>query len=230
MNATNLNRLLHLAALLAAIALLSDAKASTLLTQVDDFSTGVQGWNIVGEVVADGGRAGAGDAYLSYSSSGSGGSQSRMVIPNESSGNQWSGDFVAAGVTGFEMDVQNSGASQLDLRIGIANGSTWFVSSDAVQIAPGTGWNSVAFQVDAASMTGLGGSDAFETVAADVQRMRIFSSVNLPSVAPQGGVRGDQIAATIGVDNITAVGVPEPASALMGLLTLAAAAVGRRQV
>lgn len=228
MNATNLNRLLHLAALIAAIALLRDANASTLLTQVDDFTTGVQGWNIVGEVIADGGPAGAGDVYFSYTSSGGGGAGSRMVIPNESPGNQWSGDYVAAGVTGFEMDVQNPGASQIDLRVGIANGSTWFVSTDAVQIAPGTGWNSVAFQVDADSMTGLGGSDPFETVAADVSRIRIFSSVNLPPVSPLGGLQGDVIAASIGLDNITAVGVPEPASALMGLFTLAAATIRRR--
>lgn len=229
MNATNLNRLLHLLALVAAMSLLTQANAATLLTQVDDFSVGAFGWGPLGGVLAGGGPAGAGDAYFAYESRGGGGSGSRMVVVNEDSGNQWQGDYLAEGLTGFELDVLNDGQTDINLRIAIANGTTWFASSDPVIVSPGSGWNSVAFQIDAASMTGLGGSDSFDTVAANVQRIRILSSVGLPSVAIQGGARGDAIAASIGLDNIRAIGAPEPGSLAIGVAGIAAAAIRRRR-
>lgn len=188
-------------------------QAATLLAQVDDFETDTSGWGVASQgavINADGGPGGAGDAYLTYSSNG-GGQGGRMVIPNQ--GGRWDGDYTAEGLTGFELDALNDGTTPLNLRVGISNGSTWWVTTEPVLVSAGTGWNSVAFQIDADAMSAVG-TDSFDTVASAVQEVRLLSSVELPD-APLGGLRGDRIVASIGIDNFLGVGVPEPAGLIL---------------
>lgn len=217
-----------IAAALATLTLVPAAQAITL-GQVDDFSTGQQGWGVVGSVTADGGPAGPGDAYFAYASSGSVGSGGRMLVPNELSGNQWAGDYLAAGVTGMQFDVLNDGSTQLDLRLAIGNFSTWFVTSTATIVPGGTDWSTLTFAIEEGAMTRVLGSDSFDAVAAGVERVRLLSSVDLPTIANAQRPQGDRLAASIGIDNVTAIGVPEPAAATLAALVTAAAALGRRR-
>jgi len=85
----------------------------------DTFEDGTtQGWGVGApypippENVGTGGPAGSGDNFLLLTSSGTGGPGGKMVIFNES---QWTGDYIAAGVTGVRLDVNNVGATTLSL-------------------------------------------------------------------------------------------------------------------
>ncbi len=204
------------------LASLGTTASAELLTQVDSFDPGhAFGWGGDSQpftIEMNGGPQGAGDGFFAYSSHGTGGPGARMVIPNEANGNQWSGDYLAAGVTGYALDVSNPGASQLDLRVAVANGGTWYVSSDPVVVPESSDWVSVAFMVSEDAMTRVGsGTDDFATVMSDVGRVRLLSSAGLPPVSfgGTGGVQGDLIVASIGFDNFRAIGVPEPTSLLM---------------
>src|SRR5204862_1256359 len=105
--------------------------------QIDDFQDGTaMAWDegIVSPNrptnVANGGPAGAGDAYLrNVSTGGVGGSGSRQVMFNRS---QWTGDFGAAGVTRIEGDLANFGTTPLSIRVALKGPmGSWYVSTDA---------------------------------------------------------------------------------------------------
>lgn len=213
---------ISLGSALASACLVAAQAGAVTISQSDNFQDGLpSGWG--GDmqeitIETDGGPAGLGDRYLSYSSFGEGQAASRMVIPNEVSGNQWSGDYSAAGISGIRFDVLNAGVTDLALRLAIADNSTWYVSTDPISITNGGVWMSAAFQISEDAMTRIGsGANDFATVVADVQRIRVLSSVDLPPVSfgGNGGAQGDRIAASIGLDNITAFRVPEPTALLL---------------
>ena len=206
--------------------------SANFFTQVDTFDAGDNfNWGVANQsftIETDGGPQGAGDGYFAYSSNGFSGPNSRMIIPNEVSGSQWSGDYLTAGLNGFTVDVLNPGATPLNLRLAIADTATWYVSSDPVTVPAGAGWLSVAFMISQDAMTRVGnGADDFATVAANVSRVRLLSSDALPTVSfgGNGGAQGDAIAASIGFDNFRAV--PEPAALLLLATALLAAAPRR---
>ncbi|QDT69584.1 hypothetical protein MalM25_25230 [Planctomycetes bacterium MalM25] len=206
--------------------LCSPALAVTI-GQVDDFQDGATaGWGAGTQsllVTADGGPQLAGDRYLAYESNGFGGPNSRMVIPNEGPGNQWGGDYLASGVAAISAEALNAGDTDLSLRLGIADGTTWFVSTEPVFLGANSAWTSVAFSIAADAMTRVGaGLSDFSAVARSVGRVRLISSVGLPTVSfgGTGGLQGEVIAASIGLDNIRAVGVPEPSSLVAAALVL----------
>lgn len=202
---------------------------AVVLAQVDDFQDGTtQSWRIgtfdpefAPVNLADEGPGGVGDHALFYTSTGRGAEGSRMVVFSRIP-DQWSGDYLAAGINGIQMDVANRGSAPLILRVGFnvlfGEAGSWFVSSDPVEIGPGTDWMTVSFPIGEGELTRVSGSDDYETVMSSVRSMRILSSAN-PSF------RGDELATTIGIDNITAV--PEPSGAL--LLGLGASLVGVRR-
>lgn len=222
-------RITRLGALMAVATLTASASA-----QVDDFQSGErQGWGVDAQVEnsslsieTDGGPNGAGDRYLLYTSVGGGGPISRMLVPN-TDGNQWTGAFD---IEGLQFDVLNPGAAPLDLRLAVGNATTWYVSSDATTVAPGADWSTLGFPVNDGTMTAVGfGSDSLAMVLEDVTRLRLLSSVGLPTVSfgGTGSPQGDAIAASIGLDNIQAI-IPEPASLLMACLAAIGAATRRR--
>lgn len=205
--------------------------------QVDDFEGGgTLGWGGGSQTLstpADGGPGGAGDAYMAYTSIGFSGANSRMVIPNEGDGNQWAGDYVAAGVTGIELDVLNSGATDLSLRLAFSNGMTWYASTDPVLVTAGSDWSRITLNIDEGIMTKVGsGDDSFAEVMSNVTRTRLLSSVGVPPVSfgGTGAAQGDPIAASIGIDNIRALGVPEPSALLAAGALLIGASVRRRAI
>lgn len=189
--------------------------AAVTLGQLDDFEDGFRsGWN--GDLpsisnISTGGPAGVGDNYLQVSSNGQNGPGSRLVTFNT---NQWTGDYVGSQMTAISMDAKNLGANPIHLRIAIGDGSvipTWFVSTTPVILPVASSWQRAVFSLDA--MTRTLGSASLSSVLADVCALRILSSVDLPSTGG-GGSRGDAILAALGLDNITALQVPEPGGRL----------------
>jgi len=157
--------------------------------------------------VATGGPGGAGDRYLQNTSDGSGAGGKMLMFSQSPS--QWTGSYVAAGVTRIEADMANFGNTSLSMRIALSDGSSSFASITAAELPAGSGWRHVSFSLDAGSLTGVPASQPLATVLGGVTEVRI-----LCSTAPTW--KGDDIAGVLGIDNITAV--PEPASiALLAL-------------
>lgn len=198
------------------------AGASPTLGQVDTFQDGTtDNWQTgrAGQPqnIASGGPAGAGDSFLEMISTGTGGPGSKPVILNRL---QWSGNYLAAGVTEVDMDLKNLGNTPLTMRwvvqsqLGISPG---YASTTGFALAADGAWHHAAFLLDTAHLTPIDSPAALSSVLANVQEARILSS----SVPDTGG---DTIAATIGVDNVRAV--PEPTA---GALLLFFAPLLRRR-
>src|SRR6187549_3266277 len=64
---------------------------------------------------ADGGPLGAGDRWIRMTADG-GGSGGRLTMFNDAPTGQWSGNFIAAGVTAIQIDLNNQSAVSLSIR------------------------------------------------------------------------------------------------------------------
>ncbi len=202
------------------------AKADpVVLGQVDTFQTGPQGW-LIGfgagpfpttplPIVTGGGPAGAGDNYLLVSATGQEGPFSRLSAINNT---QWAGNYIAAGVNAITMDLNNFGPSALSLRLLVAGpfgptgppGNIAF-STDAIFLAAGSGWTSVTFLIGPEHLMASRGSVTGALMNAGVLRLfhnpaPVFSG--MPNAIPPVNAR-------LGVDNIRAAAVPEPATLLL---------------
>ena len=152
----------------------------------------------------DGGPGGAGDHYMRLRSSGSG-AGGRLVVFNSQ---QWAGDYLDAGVSAIQMQVNNSGATNLSLRlllIDFANGQS-MTSAAAVNVPSGSGWTTISFPLAPDHLTG----GDYATTMANVGELNLLHSPAEPPVLSRQLT--PPIVATLGVDNITAVAVPEPAA------------------
>lgn len=176
--------------------------------QVDDFEDDtVQGW-VVGAGssnppvnIATGGPNGAGDNFLRYISTGTGGPDSKMIVFNQA---QWTGDFTAAGVVAVEFDVKVE-TNNLNLRVAFDGGGGRFCTSTPIVVTAGSGWNHVVIPISTTDFTAVGGTDIVDTLA-DVNTMRILSNTSASWV-------GQTIAATMELDNIeaaTSLGLNDP--------------------
>lgn len=170
--------------------------------------------------VPSGGPAGLDDNYMLMRSSGLAGAGGRLVVLNPA---QWTGDYVAAGITAIRMDVNNLGNTDLFLRLlfedpmGAPPENEAFTT--AVFLPAGSGWTPISFLVDPGSLIVEEGSalDALQNATI----LRIFSNPDA-----EGPDEAEPIAAMLGVDNIEAIATPEPSSLI--LLTTGLAAVYRR--
>lgn len=229
------------AALMLALPALPTVAAGQIVPgQRDTFEDGTtQGWGAAimpGVVhpappvnVPAGGPGGADDAFLRLTSIGGTGAGiepgSRLSTLNV--GNQWTGDYLAAGITHIELDAINLGSTDLLLRILISDPlmgppANIAVSAVGIPLAPGGSWTHLAFP-----LFGPGGLIAnLGSVSAalmNATELRVYHS-ETPALPPT------PVAAQLGVDNITASVVPEPASLLLvatGMLALIA--IGRRR-
>lgn len=230
--------------LIALVVTLSEvAKADpVVLGQVDTFQTGPEGW-LIGfgagpqprtplPVVIGGGPGGAGDNYLLISGTGVrevGGSVSAI---NDT---RWTGNYLAAGVNAITMDVLNFGPSDLFLRLIVAGpfgptgppGNIAF-TTDAIFVAAGSGWTSLTFLIGPEHLTATRGTAVGALTNAGA--MRLYHN---PAPGFGGQDNGPPpVNARLGVDNIRAAAVPEPATMLLlgtGLAGVGAAVRKRRK-
>jgi hypothetical protein len=207
----NVTRLLLVSGALL-VALTSPAGA-VVSGQTDDFQDGtVMGWQEQAGSpnpptnVADGGPGGIGDRYLENVSSGMAGAGGRMIMFNQA---QWTGDYVAAGVTSITGRMASFGTGdgdpsddpELFVRLAIEGGpnSSRYGSRHAVRLPPSGLWHFFAFDLDA--MDGIGNpADSLAEVLGDVDSLRVVSAESGPSW------NGDQVAGVLGVDDLTASG------------------------
>ena len=145
---------------------------------------------------------------------------------------QWTGDFRAAGISAISMDVNNFGPDDLVLRL-------FFEDFDApgppvnlamtlagIVVPAGSGWMSIVFDLSPANLI-PGAFGTVEGALTDVSVMRIFHNPAAAFPGPAVGI--PKVTATLGVDNITAVVVPEPATGALFLGGLAAVWVRARR-
>lgn len=180
------------------------ARAITINT-ISDFQDGTtQGWQI-GRVggptnIPSGGPAGVNDKYLQNQSTGTGGVDSRFIFFNNTTA--WTGNWTSAGITYITFMVNNTGATNLSLRIALdGDGGRW-CTTVPITVNTSSGWMGVSIPVSAGSFTAAGGTDINLTLG-NVTSMRILSNTS-PSFL------GDAIAAQAGFDNIAADNVPLP--------------------
>jgi len=151
-------------------------------------------------VVPTGGPDGGTDPYLQNTSTGTTGSNSRMSMFNQ---DQWTGDYLDAGVTLITADMADFGTTPLYMRLAIEDdfGTEWGSTNSAFLPADGK-WHSLSFDMTASGLTLLQGTAPLSHSLANVGILRMVSNQEGPNF------RGDILLGVMGVDNITAL--PEP--------------------
>jgi hypothetical protein len=182
--------------LFAAVNFLTAASFSITPNQVDNFEDNTtQDWttgtlNPVKPAVLSEGS----NKFLRVVSSGSITAGGKLVFFNSV---QWTGNYIAANITGISMLVRNSGTSPLMLRIAFKGAGTtdWFVSTNPVSLPPDGIWKVISFPAHAADLTGTGDASV---ALAGVTTLRILHSSSANYV-------GDPVSAQLDVDDITAL-------------------------
>lgn len=176
------------------------------LDQVDDFQNGTtQNWQEGGQspnppTNQSGGPSGASDRYLRNVSAccGAGG---RNVMFNQA---QWTGDYLAAGVSRIQMTARAFDSEGLVIRLHFKRsdfGSEWI--TDGMQLPADGQWHTLVFSLEAADMTSVAGLGTHEQIMSDVGEVRLGNF-------PQASVPAPMVDATLGVDDITALGPEAP--------------------
>ena len=173
--------------------------------------------------VATGGPAGAGDRFLKITADSPtpDTAGSRIVALN---GMQWSGNYLASGVTEIAMDLKNLGNTDLTIRLLFEDPQGAPPADEAVttfgQFLPvGTDWTHVVFLISPSNLTPIFGNPS--TALSNTTLFRIIDSPT-----PTDAVT---ILGALGVDNISAKSVPEPDTVLLSAVGLVALAYGYRR-
>lgn len=199
--------------------------------QVDTFQDGTtMGWsngvpaNLVN--INTGGPAGAGDRYLQLTADGTvNGPGGHLTTFNLQ---QWLGNYIAQGVTAIEVDLRNTGATTLNMRLAFkaqnVMNSPGYLSAP-VTLAPGSGWQHFTFSLAQANMIAVGGPAAYNTFfSTGIGDARIINEVGTSNL------NGDVIVAQVSIDNIHAVPEPATAALLLGSGLLLISAFRRRGI
>lgn len=203
------------------IAYCSVASATIVLGQIDDFEDGsLMNWSggAAPSNIATGGPAGANDNYLQIVADRPSGPASRLAMFNDM---QWTGDYIAAGVTAIEMDVLNTGMVPVHLRLLTLFGGGGDYTSLNASVIPADGmWHHVTLSLLPGDLLSVGGFD-YNATFSSLPRLMLRHDED-----PAGGQgSGDPINGTLGFDNITAT--PEPGT--LGLLALGGLLLIRRR-
>jgi hypothetical protein len=193
----------------------STARGITL-GQIDTFEDGTkQGWSNGSNIgLMPNGPAGSNDHYLPMIAGGSG-LPSRWQISNTS---QWLGNYLAAGVTGIEMDLRADPARYaflMNVRIAIRESPSATMNAGYVSTVPfifpmEQQWYHVSFSLLPNSLTPVGSPQPLAIDLANVADFRIISAAS-PATLGDDGIASSGF----DVDNIRAV--PEPASICLAM-------------
>jgi hypothetical protein len=193
---------------------------------VDDFQSSLAGWQSGAlnatppSLVANVGPKGAGDNAMQVTSSG-GISAVRALVAFDTA--QWAGNHASAGISSITLDLKNTGATELVMRLGFRGSdlTTWFVTNLGYDLAAGGAWQNVRFSLTEADVTLVAGTQSYATVLGNVTELRLLDN-------PAIDFRGASIDGTLLVDNITAVPEPVACATVLGLGAIATAAFLRR--
>jgi hypothetical protein len=218
----------------AAMPTTTAARAAVLTGQADDFENGtVQSWdsgpgNTVNPAmnIASGGPAGADDNFMRLTSNG-GLAGGKLIATNQG---QWTGNYLAAHVDEIRMEVNSfivasppaSGQETLNLRLILFDAIDGITLSTVANlfVTPGSGWQTVTFPLTAANLVG----GDINTALANVTELDLVHSRNNEPLFARNS--SPPVVAQLGVDNVRAVSVPEPA--MIGVVSMALAAVTMR--
>jgi hypothetical protein len=161
-----------------------------------------------------GGPGGASDPFLVVEALGGDGPQSRLSAQNFGA---WAGDYTGAGVTQVQGQANNFGPEDVYLRLlfvefGAMGPVNAALTTVAVHLVAGSGWQSFAFDVTASDLTAIIGTA--DGALANTQELRFFHNP-APFFAP---MQMPPVTAVVGLDNLEAVAdgsVPEPGSVLL---------------
>lgn len=212
-------------AIVLVLAMVPVANAQIVGGQIDTFESNTtlnwdSGITTFDPTVQLGGPGGPLDHYLRIATNGGGvGAGSRLIAFNR---NQWVGDYNAAGVSAIAMDLRNFNVpTGMSVRIGFKTltdfGAPGYVSMP-LSIPMDGQWHSVVFPLDSANMVPINFlppvTPLSSVLAGGNAEFRILHNMN----DDLNGQATPPIAAQLGVDNIRAIAVPEPAAlALTGL-------------
>ena len=198
--------------------------------QLDNFQDGTtQNWTNGGSPgappvvnIPDGGPGGAGDRFIEVTSV-SDPPGNRLTTFNR---NQWLGNYIGAGVTAIEMDLENLSDVTLSIRIafkaGLTPSSPGYLSLPIV-LAAGSGWQHMVFSLNQSDLIAVGAPPDYNTFfssgIAETRIINEFGDTNL---------NGDIVVGQLGIDNIHAV--PEPTATTLLTGSLLALAIGLARV
>jgi hypothetical protein len=196
------------------------------------FSSGNDGWQPDNWQTTGVNGLSPGNPYLKIAADGSG-ALGKMITFNPTT--DWTGDYVAAGVTGIRLDIANmSDSDDVYLRVALGNraspqqpGGTWWISKTPVFLSLGSGWTSVVLPIAEADMVVVGNimgesdNESFADTFSDIQNIRILSAA-----IPVGAI-GDEFVGDVGVDNIALV--PEPTTLPLVGVGMAVILLNRRR-
>lgn len=189
------------------------------LGQSDNFNDGtLQGWES-GDInpnppsnVMNVGQGGAGDHVMQVLSNDQGGGPGAQPVVFNSA--QWTGDYLAAGITAITLDINNLSAIPIHPGIELRGAGGNLYTFTGATLPANSGWTSVTISLAPGN---LGGGVVLDTLA-DVTELRFREIQGGSFVIPNDNT-------TAYYDNITAV--PEPAT--LALMGLGACAVLRRR-
>lgn len=189
------------------VCLSSPAGGQVTLGQVDNFqSLDTSGWTMglnsimLPTVISSGGPQGGDDAWLEVISTGGTKANSKMITFNAQ---QWTGNYVAGGVTAITAQMADFGPSPLYMRIAIQdNFGSEYGSTSAFMLPADGQWHQVTFDMTPAGLSLIQGGSSATQALSNVGVLRILSAQNAPSFM------ADTVQATLGIDDITAI--PEP--------------------
>ena len=174
--------------------------SAQVLNQTDTFDDGSLNFWTTGSPnptppvnINSGGPLGNNDRYIQLTSSGGNGPGSRLIMNNT---HQWTGNYLAAGISNIHMFLKNEGSSTLLMRVALISGSNGCSSVTPVSVPAGSAWIAADFPLSASALTG----GPVNTILGNVTELRL-----LHSAAPD--TKGDPIIAKLGVDDITATGI-----------------------
>jgi len=121
-------------------------------------------------------------------------------------GSAWFGNYIQAGVDAIEMDLNNSGTTDLSLRLSFKRDGA--VSLVPVVVPAGSGCLRVSFLVTPAAMTNNGAA------LFNVTEFHFVHSAQFSTFL------GELIVATVGIDNVSAVAEPSKQAPLLSGLAM----------